>query len=93
LKGDLVIEFKPTGQNLEILEKQIINYVVNRDGMLVSHSDGEAQLKYKKDVIYVELGRNNLLFQTGLKRWMDPKNVFMCDNAIYIDNPLNKPFI
>jgi len=92
-KGDLIIEFKPQEHNVEIVEKQIINYVTNRDGMLVSHSDHAAQLKYKKESIFTELGRNNLLFQTGLKKWMDPKNVFVCDNAIWLENTTTKTLI
>jgi len=76
-----------------LLVIQVDGPVLSRKFTMILLIDKAAQLKYKKDVIYVELGRNNLLFQTGLKRWMDPKNVFVCDNAIFVDNPLNKPWI
>jgi len=92
LKGDMDVKFQMDQINEEkvsLLELHLINSTIHRDGFFLWHNDPKIYRKYKKESIRIELGKNYLLFNDALKRFLDPKGVFVVDTPLEynITNP------
>lgn len=70
-------EFLKENERFEELNRQILNYIVNRNGVLVNYYDKKKMYNFKATSKLIEFGKNNLHLQHHLKELFDPKNVFI----------------
>lgn len=67
-------------EKFEELNKSILNYIINRNGLLVNYYDQRKFSEFKSSSRLIEFGKNNLHMQHFLKKMLDPKNIFINDN-------------
>lgn len=61
----------------ERFNKNIMNYIVDRNGLLINYYDIKKMKEFKANSKLVEFGKNNLHMQKTLKKMLDPQNLFL----------------
>ena len=65
---------------LDELNKNILNYIINRNGILINYYDKRKMIEFKSCSKLIEFGKNNLLLQHELKNLLDPTKIFINDH-------------
>lgn len=77
LKSDNYKFLSEKTEKFKDVNRQILNYVIDRNGLLVSHYDVKNMSELKSLTKLLEFGKNNLHMQKNLKELLDPKNIFI----------------
>jgi len=64
-------------EKFDEINKSILNYIINRNGLLINYYDRKKLNEFKSLSRLIEFGKNNLHMQHYLKRMIDPKNIFI----------------
>ena len=67
-------------EKFDEINKTILNYIVNRNGILINYYDKKKLNEFKSLSSLIEYGNNNLHLQKTLKKILDPKNLFVNDH-------------